>query len=173
MPLRNLAVTAIGVDRPGIVTAVTEVLHERGANITDSSMTTLGGNAAIMLIAACRDEPETLEGALESATRDYGLSVHVSRAAEGRASPPPTHIVTVYGSDRPGLLHQAATALADRSVNITDLVTQLLEGERNVSACALAVTVPADLDMHALQAAVSAAVGDVEVHMRPADIETY
>ena len=38
-------------------------------------------------------------------------------------------MVTVYGVDHPGIVHAAATALAGRSVDITDLNTRLLEDD--------------------------------------------
>ena len=43
----QVAVTAIGADRPGIVAAVTGVLVEHGANIEDSSMTILRGKVIV------------------------------------------------------------------------------------------------------------------------------
>src|SRR5688500_2099752 len=41
-PVAELAVTAIGADRPGVIAVISEVLRQRGGNILDSSMTILG-----------------------------------------------------------------------------------------------------------------------------------
>jgi glycine cleavage system transcriptional repressor len=62
--MHELAVTAIGQDRPGIVAAVTKVLHERGGNLEDSAMTILGGQFAIVLLVATEDDPDDLRQAL-------------------------------------------------------------------------------------------------------------
>ena len=48
----NLAVTAIGRDRPGIVAAITSALLEAGGNVDDSQMSILHGHFAVMLIVS-------------------------------------------------------------------------------------------------------------------------
>jgi glycine cleavage system transcriptional repressor len=37
----------------------------------------------------------------------------------------PSHIVTVYGADHPGIVHAATAALAEREIDITNLTTKL------------------------------------------------
>lgn len=46
------AVTVLGVDRPGVIAAVTGSLADCGANIQDSTMTLLGGHVAMMLLVS-------------------------------------------------------------------------------------------------------------------------
>ena len=48
----ELAVTAIGRDRPGIVASVTGALLDLGGNVEDSQMSILGGHFAVMLLVA-------------------------------------------------------------------------------------------------------------------------
>jgi glycine cleavage system transcriptional repressor len=122
----ELAVTAVGADRPGIVAAVAEVLRERGGNVEDSAMTILGGHFAIVLIVASDDSPEELREALLAATGDFGLTVSVSRADGSRGATEPTHLLSVYGADRPGILAGVSRALADVGANVTDLETRVL-----------------------------------------------
>jgi glycine cleavage system transcriptional repressor len=169
----ELAVTAIGEDRPGIISRVTEVLFEKGGNLTDSTMTLLGGHFAIMLLYDTDEDPGELEAALERATADLGLGIRVGPAGAAGQSAPPTHVLTIYGSDRPGIVYRATTALADREVNVTDLTTRLLAAKRDVYACVMEVTVPADRDADAIAEAVRAASGDVEVNIKPLDVETF
>jgi hypothetical protein len=57
----ELAVTAVGADRPGIIARVTRVLYEHGGNLEDSSMTILGGHFAIMLLVDAPTDAATLE----------------------------------------------------------------------------------------------------------------
>lgn len=123
------AVTAIGADRPGIVAAVADALVEVGGNVEDSAMTILGGQFAIVLLVATAASRDELTSALAARTEDFGLTIHVSqvaaRSAEER-SPAPTHVLSVYGSDKPGILAGVTRALADLGINVTDLETQLL-----------------------------------------------
>jgi glycine cleavage system transcriptional repressor len=167
--MAELAVTAIGADRPGIIARVTGVLLGHQGNVEDSSMTILGGQFAIMLLVRTEADPERLEAELAEATRDLDLVVTVRPVGPGRESPAPTHVVSVYGADRPGIVHGVAQALAVSQVNVTDLTTRVLEGERPVYAMMLEVSLPAEIDGEALAQALRERVDEVEVTVRPLD----
>lgn len=124
MPM--LAVTAIGEDRPGLVAAVTGVLHERGGNIEDSAMTILGGHFAIVLLVTTNDEPATLDQVLHERLAAFGLTISVSHAAPPAATLASTHLLSVYGADKPGIVATVTKALADNGANIVDLETQIV-----------------------------------------------
>jgi len=121
-----LAVTAIGKDRPGLVAAVTGVLHARGGNIEDSAMTILGGHFAIVLLVTTDDEPEHLDSLLHAQLATFGLTISVSHAAVPATTLASTHLLSVYGSDKPGIVATVTKALADNGANIVDLETQIV-----------------------------------------------
>ena len=56
--MTQLALSAIGRDRPGIVAEVTRALLGHSLNITDSQMAVLGGRFTMMLIV---DAPEATD----------------------------------------------------------------------------------------------------------------
>lgn len=123
----NLAVTAIGRDRPGIVAAITSALLEAGGNVDDSQMSILHGHFAVMLIVSVPEETsiEELSLRLDEVGREFELGgVSVSRVTTLERGAGPTHVLTVYGADRPGIVHDVAELLAALSVNITDLRTR-------------------------------------------------
>ncbi len=126
MASNEYAVTAMGADRPGIVAAVAGALVDVGGNVEDSAMTILGGHFAIMLLVATEASREDLADALDGATADLGLTITVSTVGAGNASALPTHVLSVYGADRPGILAGVTRALADAGANVTDLETRLL-----------------------------------------------
>ncbi|HWB71531.1 MAG TPA: ACT domain-containing protein [Egibacteraceae bacterium] len=171
--MAELAVTAIGADRPGIVARVSGVLLEHGGNLEDASMTILRGHFAIMLLVTTDADPAALEAALADATADLDLVVTVRPVGEGADSPPPTHVVSVYGSDRPGIVHGVATVLAEHDVNVSDLTTRLIEGEHPVYAMMLEAAVPDAVDPDRLAEAVATRVDDVEVTIHPLEAETF
>lgn len=121
-----LAVTAIGKDRPGLVAAVTGVLHDRGGNIEDSAMTILGGHFAIVLLVTTDDDPSALDAILHENLTAFGLTISVSQAALPAATLASTHLLSVYGSDKPGIVAAVTKALADNGANIVDLETQIV-----------------------------------------------
>ena len=123
----NLALTAIGRDRPGIVAGLTEVLVEADGNVDDSQMSILHGQFAVVLLVSVPDECD-LEGlgkALELKASELGLdAVNLCPVSDLERGADPTHVLTVYGADRPGIVHDTASLLAGHGVNITDLRTR-------------------------------------------------
>lgn len=171
--MAELAVTAVGADRPGIVAAVAQVLTERGGNVEDSAMTILGGHFAIVLIVASDDEPSELRDALQAATGELGLTFSVSRADGTRGPVEPTHLLSVYGADKPGILSGVTAALAAQDANVTDLETRVL-GADTEPVYAMVVEVVA-ADGEALAAALEATCEQLGVDhtLRPIETQTY
>ncbi|MGY6502246.1 MAG: glycine cleavage system protein R [Acidimicrobiales bacterium] len=175
----ELAITAIGADRPGVVAAVTGVLARLDCNLEDTSMTILGGRFAMVLIV---DVPEGVDAgqvddALAGPAAELGLdvSVHPSAGTDSASEGEPWS-VSVYGADRPGIVEGFARVLADKGVNITDLTTRVIGGpDRPVYAMLLDVTIPdgmASADLDAALTATAAELG-VECSMHAADADIF
>jgi glycine cleavage system transcriptional repressor len=146
----EVAVTVVGVDRPGIVAAVTKVLFELGCNLKDATSTILSGNFAMMLAVEMPAELDAaaLESSLGDVARALDLVVTVRPLHAAHTEiPTPTHMVSVYGADRPGIVYRVAEHLAARDINITDLSSRLLEGETPTYAVMLEVVAGADVDV--------------------------
>jgi len=123
----NLAVTAIGRDRPGIVAAITSALLEAGGNVDDSQMSILHGQFAVMLIVSVPEDAslDSIGARLDQVGREFDLGGITVSPVEGLdRGKGPTHVLTVYGADRPGIVHDTASTLASLGVNITDLRTR-------------------------------------------------
>jgi len=181
----HVAVTAVGADRPGIVAAVTRVFVEHGCNLEDSSMTILRGLFSMVLVV---DAPagvgaDELESALAGPAADLDLVVAVrpvpevadvaGGGAEASAGGDPW-AVSVYGVDRPGIVHGIADLLAGQGVNITDLSTRVVgDPDRPVYAMLLEVTLPTGVDPEALGRHLHAAAADlgVDVSLHPSDAD--
>lgn len=171
--MTQFALSAIGRDRPGIVAEVTRALLGHSLNITDSQMAVLGGRFTMMLIV---DAPEATDLDLVheelARTRErLGLDAlslsPLAEADSAAVAADPSHIVTVYGVDHPGIVHAVSARLAARGVNVTDLETRLV-GE-GLYAMVLEVALPADVDPEALTAMLRevGAEQGVEVTVRP------
>lgn len=142
--MAELAVTALGADRPGIVAVLAETLHQRGANVEDVGMTTLEGHFAVLLQVDVDDEPADLETALHQACTDLGVVVAV-RPAVTSPLPVATHLLSVFGHDQPGLLATVTRAVADTGATIVDLAGRTLpENDDATYALSLELVVPPD-----------------------------
>lgn len=172
--MRHFAVAIVGRDRPGIVAGVTLVLLEHQVNLEDSQMTILRGHFAMMLVLAAPDDVDdaALSAGLERLVDELGLESvsleEVTEIAPG-ADAAPTHIVSVYGVDHPGIVHSVAAALGQRSVNITDLQARLAgEGSGQLYSMVLEVALPPTLGEDDLAAALDAVAREqgVEISVR-------
>ena len=173
----ELAVTAIGRDRPGIVAAVTGALLDLGGNVEDSQMSILGGHFAVMLLVEVPDgtRRQSVVERLGEVAQEHELeAISVAEVSEGGARPaPPSHVLSVYGADRPGIVHAVSAALAEAGVNITDLETRLTgSGGAPVYVMVLEVAL-GDAAAADVEAALRLADGDggLEVTLRELDTD--
>jgi glycine cleavage system transcriptional repressor len=172
--MTQLALSAVGRDRPGIVAATTAVLLRHGVNVEDSRMSILRGHFAMTLILGVPDgaDRKSLGDDLDAVAADLGLEALALSAVEplAEAAPEPTHVVSIYGVDHPGIVHHATRVLAEHGVNITDLETRLVEGgdQPSLYALLIEVVVPDDIAAAEVDGALAeiAASEVVEVSLR-------
>ncbi|MEA2453435.1 MAG: glycine cleavage system transcriptional repressor [Actinomycetota bacterium] len=169
-----VAVTVVGADRPGIVAAITKVLFESGCNLEDVSSTILRGHFSMMLVVETPPEvdPAALEAQLENAGSELGLIVTVRHVEEAASEvTPPTHMVSVYGADKPGIVLKVAEALASAGANITDLTSRVIgESAAPVYAVMLEVVFPSGTDPDAVLSLRDELDVDVSVHPVDSDV---
>jgi glycine cleavage system transcriptional repressor len=174
--MRHFAVAAIGRDRPGIVAAVSEALLAHEGNIQDSQMAILRGHFTMTLIVSAPDGTDSEGLARDLAAVKDELSLEALSVSEvtdeaAEADPVPSHIVSVYGVDHPGIVHAVSAALAAQGVSITDLETRLAAGAEGepVYAMMLEVALPDGADAAAVEhgLAETARRQQVELSFRP------
>lgn len=175
------AMTAVGKDRPGIVAAVARVLFELGCNIEDSSHTLLGGEFAIILLLTAPEtiSRERLENSLRDAGVPLGLTIGLSSIslADLSRTDDTTHtlpfMVSVYGSDHPGIVYRITRYLAEKDVNITDLNTKVIrKNEAPTYVMMLEIEVPSEVNPSNLTLeleAIGTELG-VQVAVRPVEV---
>jgi glycine cleavage system transcriptional repressor len=186
-PVRHFAVAAIGRDRPGIVAAVTQNLLGHELNVEDSQMTILGGHFTTMMIVSGGHAVDlgALRADLASTARELNLeAISVDEVADAaHTMSVPTHIVTVYGVDHPGIVHAVSAALAQCEVNITDLNTRLVVDEEGSSgangdgcedlyAMMLEVVLPEGLTVRGLDSMLEATRRDQGVEITIRELES-
>lgn len=183
-PMRHFAVSVIGDDRPGIIAAVSGALVDRGCNIEDASSTILRGHFTMVLVISAPEDlaevtEQTLEAAIRQATSQMELIVAVRPISDVPAASTTgsEHLtsLSVYGSDRPGIVHGFTSLLASIDINIVDLSTRLVgKPGDEVYAMTLDLAVPSSADMGELMNALSALADQLQVefslHEADADI---
>ncbi len=122
-----IVITAVGWDQPGIIAALTRAVLDLGGNLDDATMTRLHGAFATMVAARLPSDKTEADAraALAPVASAMGLTVTVQAVPDVHQDVPPDTLLTVYGADKPGIVHAVAARLAARDVNITDMDTRL------------------------------------------------
>jgi glycine cleavage system transcriptional repressor len=103
--------TAFGLDRPGIVADVTQIMYEHGCNLEDSTMTRLEDEFAMIFLCAGRGEglEEQLSKTCRRLEREKGISVFLRRIEPHQAKREKafsTHTLPVEGVDQAGIRYE-------------------------------------------------------------------
>ena len=170
--LDSLVVTVVGPDRPGLVSLISERGRQHGASWDQSRMATLAGQfAGIVHFQVPAEETEALTRALFD-LESMGLNIQVV-AGTGSAPPIPAQLLKLelVGQDRPGIVRDISRALAELSVSIQELTTEVISaamsGERLFHASAL-LQVPASVATADLQRVIESLANelmvDVDLH---------
>jgi len=120
----SIVLTVIADDKPGIIKTVSAVLTDHGGNWTQSSMSSLAGQfAGILLVSmpsentqACIAELQDLE------SKGLRIIAHVcsGRVEEEKSKP---YVLNLVGNDRPGIVHEITTLLAKHKVSVHEFET--------------------------------------------------
>jgi glycine cleavage system transcriptional repressor len=131
---RWFVLTAIGRDRPGLVSDLARLIYDCDANLEDSRMTILGSDFAVILLCSAGAEAgDLLAVGAKRLERDHGLTILLRHLEEGPRSALPAPGTRLYrveaaGEDRAGIVAAICGVLAERGINITELETQSRPG---------------------------------------------
>ena len=80
--MNSLIISAVGSDRPGIISELSGIITTHGGNVEESRMSRLGSDfAIIMLVSVSTDWEESLEVALQS-INDLTISTKLTQIQE-------------------------------------------------------------------------------------------
>jgi glycine cleavage system transcriptional repressor len=116
--------TAIGVDRVGIVDDVSGLVAARSCNIEESRMAVLGGEfAVIMLVSGPSADIDALAGDLDGAAARLGLHLQLAATRGRHAEEGRPYLLETVSLDTPGIVHTVTAVLRRHGVNIESLET--------------------------------------------------
>ena len=120
-----LVITALGEDHPGIIQVLSELVLDSNCNITESRMSVLGGEFAVLMMVSGRwNELTKLEDALHAQAASLGLTITCKRTRTRLPAPDlMPYIVEAITVDHPGIVFRMADFFAGRNINIQELST--------------------------------------------------
>jgi len=151
----SIVLTVISDDRPGIVELLSQTLVAYDGNWVESSMLSLAGKfAGILLATVPEDQADALLIDLK-ALNQAGLQLMVERTdAQQSVEGGREFSLELVGQDRPGIVRDITRTLAQHQVNVEALDTQCqdasMSGERLFIAQA-SLLIPASVSLEALQ----------------------
>ena len=125
--MATFILTAIGDDRPGLVSALSAPINDHGASWERSEMARLAGKfAGIVVVSVADARVDALVAAL-TALSAQGLQVAVERTDEVVERVSQRLHLELLGADHPGIVAEISASLAERDVSIEELSTDVRE----------------------------------------------
>jgi len=151
----SIVLTVVSDDRPGIVEQISQVLASHDGNWAESSMMSLAGKfAGILLLEVADDRAEDLLTALRGLDA-AGMQIVAQRSGEAPADDyRGAYVIDLVGQDHPGIVHEITEVLARHAINVQELETTIqsasMSGEHLFIAHAK-IAVPKQVELESLQ----------------------
>lgn len=151
----SIVLSVLCDDRPGIIETLSDVLASNGGNWAESSMLSLAGKfAGILLAQVPENRADDFIAALEALDAD-GIKV-VAEISKGVDVPGDARYVALelVGQDRPGIVHEITEVLARHAVNVQELETTVQSASMSGESLFLAharVYIPSGADTDKLR----------------------
>lgn len=130
---QHLVITALGVDRPGIVNAITRHVSSCGCNIEDSRLAMLGDEFTfIMLLSGSWNAITLIESTLPLKGAELELLIVMKRThATPRPPMPATVWVQVEVADSPHIIERFTDLFDSHQMTIAELVSRTQPADEN------------------------------------------
>lgn len=166
----SIVLTIIADDQPGIIENVSNVLNKHGGNWTQSSMSSLAGQFAGILLASV--PTEKAEDCLQ-ALRDLdagGMRI-IAQACDGEPleESGDRYSLDLVGNDHPGIIHDITSVLAAHKVSVHDLETVVESasmGGGELFRAKAQLVAPEGADIDALETELEDLANDLMVDIR-------
>ena len=125
---KQLVLTAVGRDRPGIVEEFTKLILHFDGNIEASRMVRLGGDMAMLVFVSA---PEDRVFELRKAVDDlhytkFDVLTRLSEVNDEPEEPQESRCtITVLGADHMGIINQVAQYLSEQGINLESMHTEV------------------------------------------------
>lgn len=151
-----IVISAVGLDRTGVVQDLTKVILACGGNIEESRMTTLGSEFAMLLLVSGNWATlNKLEQGLNKLGDGKNLTVAIrqtdSKVPSGDRMP---YAVDIVSLDQQGIVFNLANFFAARDIEIADVATKCYAAAHTGSpmfAVQMAINVPSTVHIAQLR----------------------
>ncbi|WP_281965870.1 glycine cleavage system protein R [Serinicoccus marinus] len=154
--MATLVITVVGDDRPGLVSALADVIAEHRGSWERSQLAELAGKfAGIATVDVAEASAQALADALAGLTGVLDTTVHTARPQPEQAEDGGLLHLDLVGNDRPGIVKEITAALAEHRVSVEDLQTKVVptpQAGGDLFAARARLRVPPEADLPGLRA---------------------
>lgn len=166
----SIVLTVIADDQPGIIETVSKALKNHDGNWTQSSMSSLAGQFAGILLASVPSDKTDACLAELKALESEGLRIIVRTGAdEAQTESVREYSMQLLGNDHPGIVHDITRVLARHEVSVIDFETSVegaSMGGGELFRARAQLLVPESSDVFALESELEDIANDLMVDIR-------
>ena len=151
----SIVLSVVSDDHPGIVEKLSELLADHGGNWTESSMLSLAGKFAGILLASVPENQvdaliDKLGGLDQQGMQVVAQRSNVTAPLQGKRE----FTLDLVGQDHPGIVHDITRILASHQINVLELETHCQSASMSGETLFLAharLMVPEDISLEDFQ----------------------
>ena len=121
--MNSLIISAIGCDRPGIVSELTEIITKHGGNIEESRMTRLESDFTIIMLVKVDPKWEESLAVVLQGIKDLIITTKSTEFNTVILSE--NCQISLNGADNEGIVNVLSKYLTEKSMNILDMETYI------------------------------------------------
>ena len=118
--MNRVIITAIGIDRPGLVNKITSIINQNKGNIENSKMVKIDDQFAIIMDFSTIEDINIIETELKS-IKD--LEIYYKSVKSIDANKKTTSTYLIKGADDQGIINAITNYFKDRDLNIIEIDT--------------------------------------------------
>lgn len=167
--MTTLALTVIGDDQAGLVSALAEIVTAHEGNWEESRLAELAGKfAGIVVVTMAPDKTKAFEKAVKGLGAKLEVTVHeVADDAHGAVPEDAERVsLEIMGQDHPGIVSAVAGIFAKHGVSVEELSTEVTEAPMyggTLFDAKARLALPGDVDLAAVRADIEAIAHEIFV----------
>jgi len=166
--MNSLIISAVGSDRPGIVSELSGTITSHGGNIEKSRMTRLGSDFTIIMLVTV--DPKWEESLVVALHAIKELSITTKNTNPNTVITDENCQILLSGADNEGIVKVLSKYLKEKSINIIEMDTHISQAP--ISGSPLfnlnaSVSIPGEVDGRDIQSDLSQIAQElgVEIHL--------
>ncbi|AOT09639.1 glycine cleavage system protein R [Pseudoalteromonas luteoviolacea] len=167
--MKQLVLTLLGKDRPGLVEEISATILQHHGNWATSNLSHLAGQfAGIVLVEVAEEHLQELQNALHSLPE---LEVRIEHGEQSKSVTQIEKLnLVITGNDRPGIIQELSTVIRHKGANITHLNSRQQSAPNwglPIFSAFATVSLPPGMDKEHVVDALEAITSDLIVDVEP------